>query len=123
MFDVSEAKKRLEAKYNLRNSQLSKKRKQIILTLKDRVSEITDRFPSIQSIYIFGSIANPLFFHELSDIDIAVQGLHYKDELRLAIHLENILKIEQIDLIMMEDADKDLIKKIKSGILIYAKEV
>lgn len=123
MFDVLASQKRLLAKYKLRKSQLSKKRKQIIATLKDKVSEITDHFPSVKSLYLFGSITNPVFFHEFSDVDIAVHGLHYKDEFKLAIYLENILKTEHIDLIMMENADNDLTTKIKRGILIYAKKV
>lgn len=122
MVNVEKIKKRLEAKYNLRKALLLEKRKDIIALLKERVSEVAAQFPSIEAIFIFGSVANPVFFNDLSDIDIAVQGLDYRDELKFSICLEKILKTEKIDLIMIEYADKDLIETIKSGILIYGKK-
>lgn len=122
MVNVEAIKKRLEAKYALRKTLLSKKRKDIIVLLENRLVEIMDQFPSVEFIFIFGSIANQIFFNELSDIDIAVKGLDNRDELKFSIYLENILRTEKIDLIMMEYADKDLIENIKNGILVYEKK-
>ena len=123
MVDVEAIKRRIEAKCTRRRALLSEKRKGLIALLKRRLPEIMEQFPSVMRLFVFGLMVSPVFFNELSDVDIAVQGLDYRDELKFSIYLENILQTEKIDLIMMEYADKKLIEKINNGILIYEKKL
>jgi predicted nucleotidyltransferase len=101
--------------------------------IEAQLRDIGTRY-GIASFYAFGSRAEEIFRwvrrqvissqHPDSDVDIGVQpapGRHLtaQDRVRLAIELEDLLKVNRVDLVILPEADPFLAVDIIRGELLY----
>jgi len=119
--NINKARKFLLRKREKQKKELQSKLKQHISTLKKSIKHITKKFTNIKEIYLFGSITNPRFFNNHSDIDIAVSGLSGIEDIKLSIELEKLLGTEYVDVINLDNVDDKIKKQIRKGELLYAR--
>jgi predicted nucleotidyltransferase len=65
--------------------------RQQLLERIERISEPANQFPTIQRVWVFGSLLQPERFHPSSDVDIAVEPPHTPELFRFAAALERWL--------------------------------
>lgn len=101
-------KKRVESKANENKIFREEALKKLDLVVKRLKEE-----QSVMRIFVFGSLIRD-DFSQISDIDIAVEGLSPKQYYRLGREIEKLPGIP-IDLICLEDTSKEFQKRIEKG--------
>jgi len=70
-------------------------------------------------MYLFGSLVDG-YFHSLSDIDIAVEGLDEKYHLKAFTLAEEIVRPFGVDLLFMEESSPHLKNKVREhGVIVF----
>jgi hypothetical protein len=73
-----------------------------------------------RKVYLFGSVASPEFFHEKSDVDLAVEGISAEKYFSALAKLSGVFGGRKVDLVPLEDAAPGIKKRIEEkGKLIY----
>jgi predicted nucleotidyltransferase len=88
--------------------------------LDQAVKQITEQYPAIEQIVVFGSLVDDSF-NEASDIDIYMEGLpsaHYFEARRL---LEEITDLD-IDLYNQGDRPEFIERVKKRGVIVYERK-
>ena len=122
IMELEVVKKRLEERHEARYKELEFKRLSLLSKLRSQVNDFLSEFPAVTRLVVFGSLTRQGYFTKLSDVDIAVSGLPnalYWDAMGW---LENCLKLENIDLVRLEDANPRIIKHIDRGETLYDKK-
>lgn len=80
---------------------------------------LVDQFQA-KKVFLFGSVQTPTFFHEQSDIDLAVEGLPARKYFSALAKLIDLFGGRRIDLLPLEDMPKTIEKQIREkGELLY----
>ncbi|OGC07024.1 hypothetical protein A3H38_03880 [candidate division WOR-1 bacterium RIFCSPLOWO2_02_FULL_46_20] len=80
---------------------------------------LADQFQA-KKIYLFGSVKTPAFFHEASDVDLAVEGIAPKKYFPALAKIMGLFGGRRVDLVPLEDAPPLIEKKIKeTGEVLY----
>ena len=118
-FNYEKAREFLEQKENDRNAIIKKRFKQATHDFDVITKEVVSRYnPS--KIYQWGSLLNEQNFSDISDIDIALEGICSADEMfeiyGLAMELTNF----PVDIVQIEKIEPEFAALIKkNGKLIY----
>lgn len=94
-----------------------KLRRETIQKLKRTVPQLTKSY-AIERVFLFGSAIKPGYFHERSDVDIAVYGLASENYFSFMAALSRALK-RDVDVIQLEDDDAK--KLLRRSSLIWKK--
>lgn len=83
------------------------------------IPQIAAAIPSVQKVYLFGSIIQPGRFHQQSDIDVAVVGSTAADYFVFWRELETALPDWVIDLRDITDESPFASRVKRTGVLFY----
>lgn len=105
------------ARRRLLGSQLDpavqKKRELLMERIRKAATILKMRFGA-RRVLLFGSLAQPLWFRENSDVDLAVEGIRVQDYWTAWQAVEEIIDDRSVDFIEMETAGKYLRQAIQN---------
>lgn len=95
------------------------RRQRVLQAVSEKLPPIAAGHPSVQRVYLFGSVTRPRAFHEKSDVDIAVEGTTAEAYFAFWRELEQALPDWVIDLREIT-TPSSLAERVRlTGILIY----
>ncbi len=106
-----------EARRRLLGSQLDpaaqKKRDLLMERIRKAAEMLKSRFGA-RRVLLFGSLAQPFWFRENSDVDLAVEGLGVQDYWTAWQAVEEVIGDRPVDFVEMETAGKSLRQVIQN---------
>lgn len=111
--------------WNKRFEQIEEEKKSLLRNLRESAFTaariLVDQFHA-QKVSLFGSLQNPDFFHEDSDVDLVVEGLPPQNYFSALAKVADLFGGRRVDLLPLEDVPKNLEKQIKEkGEFLYGK--
>jgi uncharacterized protein len=97
--------------------------------IKEKMVDLTNHFKNheaIATVYLFGSYGTPLYYPELSDIDLAVifnRNLSLKEEMLIDADISVILGSDKLDVVNLNKARVDICYQVlATGTIIYERD-
>jgi predicted nucleotidyltransferase len=103
-----------EARFQIeRAEKLLREREARRARIKERLPEVASMLRSLgaQEVWLFGSV-DQAWFHERSDVDLAVLGMHEPSYEQALVRATEILG-EAVDLVRLEDAEQGLARHVR----------
>ncbi len=94
----------------------NEQRREVAWHLARRAAELLRREFGAARVVVFGSLAHGAWFHERSDIDLAVAGMRDEDYWRADVALERLDRSFEFDLVTIESAPPRLLAEIQQGV-------
>jgi predicted nucleotidyltransferase len=91
--------------------QLAAKRRRALQAAKKLATLLKKDF-GVERVFLFGSCLHEEYFHQRSDIDLGVEGLHWEDSFKALFEVNTQGHGFEVDLIELETCDAFLRKKI-----------
>ncbi len=99
------------------------------ILIKEKMADLTNYFKNheaIATVYLFGSYGTPLYYPELSDIDLAVifnRNLSLKEEMLIDADISVILESDKLDVVNLNKARVDICYQVlATGTIIYERD-
>ncbi len=103
----------------IRSKQVQQQRLERARAVAHQAAELLKTQFGASRVVLFGSVARGYFFHQRSDIDLAVEGLENRDFWRAWSALDEVAEGFEIDVVGLETAADKLREQIaKEGIIL-----
>lgn len=119
--NIEKVKQRLAIRHRDYRARLTSRREFMLNRIQSCIPELIKEFPDISRVILFGSLISDDKFNELSDIDLAVEGLAKVDYFKLHLWLEKRLNYEDIDIIRLEEIKPTYRATIDKGLVLFEK--
>jgi uncharacterized protein len=100
-------------------------RQRALQSAQEAIPAVASRYPSLQRVYLFGSILQPGMFHRKSDIDVAVEGSSPRDYFDFWRVLDEMLSQWAVDVREIDNLDDSsfFANRVRQyGLLIYERQ-
>jgi predicted nucleotidyltransferase len=106
-----------------RRQENEKLRQQARQAVSQAITEVADRYPTVQRVYLFGSVIRPGAFQAGSDVDVGIEGATMARCFDIWRDLEQVVSEWSLDVRALDAQDPFSERIRQKGELIYERAV
>ncbi|MEA3407260.1 MAG: nucleotidyltransferase domain-containing protein [Chloroflexota bacterium] len=116
---ITAYRKALEERERRRRAERERRRREALAAVRQAVHAVAPSYPTLERVYLYGSVIRPGAFRRDSDVDVAVEGLGAGECFDLWQDLEQAAPAWNLDVRPLKPDDHFSDRVRQRGVIIY----